>query len=64
MTRTTSRRGFLKTTTAAASLTILVPNIIALRGVKFANQWWVIDPQGALLNFLALTNGAEGTIGG
>jgi len=45
-------------------LSLKLPNNIALKGGKFANQWWVLDPQGALFNTLALTNGGEGEIGG
>ena len=39
-------------------------NVKAFVGIRFANQWWVVDPQGALLNLLAFSNGGEGTVGG
>lgn len=47
-----------------AAVTIPIPNARDLLCFKFANQWGVLDPQGALFSFLALTNGGEGEVGG
>jgi len=50
--------------TGAAAIPIGIPNNPVFIGAKFTDQWWVIDPQGALLGLLALSNGGEATIGG
>ena len=51
-------------TSGGGSLSIAIPNARVFFCLKFSNQIWVLDPQGAFLNILALTNGGEGVIGG
>ena len=54
--------GVATNTSGAASVGLLVPNSTGLLGVRFNNQYFVIDTGVNPYN-LALTNGGEGTIG-
>lgn len=49
-------------TTGNGSLTLIIPNNASLAGVKFLNQWMVLDRQANTIG-VVLSNGGEATIG-
>jgi ELWxxDGT repeat protein len=55
--------GAMTTASGTASITTPIPNVAALLGGDVYSQWGVVDPNGALFNVIAVSEGARIKVG-